>query len=192
MTRPADWSPLALDADPIPGDPERISQEAAHLSRVATTISSQITALRKIGTSGTDGTLVGEYADTIRSSANGLADQLGQVVGRYQKTSQALNHWVPELEYVQSESIQALREAEDAARRRLDNAVAHRDAKAGETAAAINHAIDDGVADSWWDQFKSFVDHFAGVIKVVCTVLEVIARAPRSGSAANCFRPSPT
>jgi hypothetical protein len=217
MTRPADWSPLGLDSDPIPGDPERISQESAHLSHVATTITSQIAALRKIGTGGADGTLVGEYADTIRTSADGLADQLGKVVGRYQKASQALNQWVPELEYAQLESVQALREAEDAARRqqasapltvppgqqetaqqkqqdvarakalqqadsdmaaahrRLDNAVANRDAKASETAAAINHAIDDGVADSWWDQFKSFVDHFAGVIKVVCTVLEVIA-----------------
>jgi hypothetical protein len=220
MTRPADWSPLGLDSDPIPGDPERISQEAAQLSRVATTITGQIAALRKIGAGGADGTLVGEYADTIRSSADDLADQLGKVVGRYQKASQALNQWVPELEYLQSESVQALRAAEDAARRqqasaplnvpqgqqnsqqettqrkqqdvartralqqadsdavahrRLDNAVAHRDSTAGQTAAAINHAIDDGAADSWWDQFKSFVDHFAGVIKVVCTVLEVIA-----------------
>jgi hypothetical protein len=122
MTRPADWLPLGLEADPIPGDPERISQEAAHLSRVATTITSQIAALRKIGTGGSDGTLVGEYADTIRSSANGLADQLNKVEGRYQKTSQALNQWVPELEYAQSESIQALREAEDAARRQQASA----------------------------------------------------------------------
>jgi len=42
------WQPLGLDADPVPGDPQAISQEAQHLLSVANTIASQITALRKI------------------------------------------------------------------------------------------------------------------------------------------------
>jgi hypothetical protein len=217
MTRPADWSPLGLDSDPVPGDPEQISREAAHLSQVAATITDQIAALRKIADAGADGSLDGRYADTIRSSAADLASQLGKVVGRYQKTSTAISQWVPELEYAQSESVQALRAAEDAARRqqanapipnasgqqesaqqkqedqarsaalqqadsdmaaahrRLDNAVSYRNAKAAETTAKINEATDDQVTDSWWDRFESFVSHFAGVIKVVCTALEVIA-----------------
>lgn len=218
MTRPSDWSPLDLDSDPVPGDPERISQEAAHLSRVATTITSQIAALRKISEGGPDGTLTGQYAETIRSSATGLAEQLSKVVGRYQKAAQALSQWVPELDYAQSESVQALYKAEDAARRQLanapvtrtpgqgqataqqkqenqarsralqqadsdmaaahrqlNNAVSHRDVHGSETAATISRAIDDAVADSWWDQFRSFVDHFAVAIRIVCTVSEVIA-----------------
>jgi hypothetical protein len=217
MTRPTDWTPLGLDSDPVPGDPEQISREAAHLSQVATTITDQIKALRQIADSGADESLKGQYADTIQSSATDLADQLGKVVGRYQKASTALSQWVPELEYAQSESVHALYEAEDAARRqkanapvphtvsqqdtaqqkeqdqarsrvlqqadsdmaaarqRLDNAVAYRDAKARQVAATINDACDDQVTDSWWDQFKSFVSHFAGMIRVVCTALEVIA-----------------
>jgi hypothetical protein len=217
MARPTDWTPLGLDADPVPGDPERVSQEAAHLSRVATTIADEIAALRKIAAGGSDAALEGQYADQIRSSASDLAGQLDKVVGRYQKASLALSQWVPELEYAQSQSVQALYKAQDAARqqqasaplsrppgqketaqqkhddqartralnladsdmaaarRQLDDAVSHRNAKGRETAGKIEHAIDDGVTDSWWDQFRSFVDHYAGVLKDVCTALEVIA-----------------
>ena len=31
MARPTDWSPLA-GSDPVPGDPQRISEQAAHLA----------------------------------------------------------------------------------------------------------------------------------------------------------------
>jgi hypothetical protein len=217
MARPADWSALGLDSDPVPGDPERVSQEAAQLAGVGKQISDQISALRKIAASGTNGALTGQYADKVRSSASDVAGQLGKVVGRYQKVSQALNQWVPELEYAQSQSVRALQAAQDAvqrqrsnapvprpagqqqtpqqaqedqsrsralqqadadlaaAHRQLDAAVSLRDAKAADTAAKIHRAIDDGVADSWWDHFKSFVDHYAGVIRTIYTVLEVIA-----------------
>ncbi|HEY4703519.1 MAG TPA: hypothetical protein VIH64_16605, partial [Streptosporangiaceae bacterium] len=105
------WEPLGLDTDPVPGDPTAVSQEAAHLADVAKTISDQITALRKIGDGGADEVLKGHYADKIRSSANGLAGQLGKIVGRYQKASSALNDYVPDLEHAQSMSLTALDEA---------------------------------------------------------------------------------
>lgn len=217
MARPSDWSALGLDSDPVPGDPERVSQEATQLAGVGQQISDQIAALRKIAASGTNDALTGQYADKVRSSASDVAGELGKVVGRYQKVSQALNQWVPELEYAQSQSVRALQAAEDAVRRQrsnaplprpagqqeapqqaqedqarsralqqadadlaaahrqLDAALSVRDARAADTAAKIHRAIDDGVADSWWDHFKSFVDHYAGVIRAICTVLEVIA-----------------
>jgi hypothetical protein len=111
MGRPAgyQWRPLGLDVDPVPGDPGRISQEAAHLAAVARQIGDQVTALRKIGA---DNTLVGQYADKLRSSANDVADSLDKVVGRYQKVSAALNGWLPDLEHAQAQSIQALDQAE--------------------------------------------------------------------------------
>jgi len=112
MARPADWTPLGLSADPVPGDPERVSQEAAHLSRMATTLTDQIAALRKIADGGADAALVGQYAEKIRLSASDLAGQLGKVVGRYQKVSSALSQWVPDLEQAQAQSSAALTEAE--------------------------------------------------------------------------------
>lgn len=109
MGRPTDWTPLGCDSDPVPGDPGRISQEAAHLSTVARQISDQVAALRKIVGGGVE---VGQHADKIRSSSSDLADQLDKVVGRYQKVSAALTKWVPDLEQAQAQSITALNQAE--------------------------------------------------------------------------------
>jgi hypothetical protein len=105
------WAPLDLDTDPVPGDPTAVSQESAHLSGVAKTITDQITALRKIGSGGTDEVLKGKYADKLRSSANSLADQLGKIVGRYHTASSALSDYVPDLEHAQSMSLTALSDA---------------------------------------------------------------------------------
>lgn len=111
MSRPAgyEWRPLGLDVDPIPGDPGTISQEAAHLSSIAATLRSQISALQKISA---DGTEVGEHADKIRSAAQGLVSSLQKVEVRYETVAEALNGWVPELESAQRLSIQALNQAE--------------------------------------------------------------------------------
>jgi hypothetical protein len=217
MARPSadQWKPLGLDADPVPGDTGRISQEAAHLATVAKQIADQVAALKKIGAGGADAALKGQYADQIHSSANDLADQLDKVVGRYQKVSAALTGWIPDLEQAQTWSVQALNQAEapyqqmastpkpptvtnptaaqqqtakdystsmtraqgelDAAKALLNKATSLRDSSGSSTASKINSAIDDGVKDSWWDSFKEWVGHYAGVIKDICTVLEVIA-----------------
>jgi hypothetical protein len=113
MGRPPgyEWQPLGLDCDPVPGDPTVVSQEAAHLSGVAKTLTDQITALNKIATGGASAVLEGAYADKIRSSASDLAGQLGKVVGRYQKASSALGDYVPDLENAQSISLTALHDA---------------------------------------------------------------------------------
>lgn len=214
MGRPAgyQWQPLGLDSDPVPGDSGRISQEAQHLSSVASQITSQVAALRKIAG---DNVECGQHAEVIRSSAGDLADQLDKVVGRYQKVSSALNGWIPDLEKAQSMSIQALDQAEgpykqlnqpvvlpsgnsltaqqkqdvqnyhtamnkaqgelDAAKALLAKATTLRDNSASYHAGLINKACDDGVKDSWWDKFKDWVSQYAGIIKDICTVLEIIA-----------------
>ena len=209
------WQPLGLDTDPVPGDPGRISQEAAHLAAVAKEISGQVAALHQMAAGGADGALKGQYADEIHSSARELADQLDKVVGRYEKVSSALNGWIPDLEQAQSMSLQALNEAEgpakklnqtvvlpsgsnltaaqkqsvqdyhnamkqaqgqlDAAKALLGKATTLRDNSASYHAGLINRAIDDGVKDSWWDQFKEWIDHYAWLIKDICTVLEIAA-----------------
>lgn len=103
------WQPLGLDTDPVPGDPQAISQEAAHLAAVARTITGQIAAMRKIAS---DGTEVGEHAEKIRTVAGSLAGSLQAVATRYSKVSSALSAWAPELQQAQALSIRALNEAE--------------------------------------------------------------------------------
>ena len=85
------WQPLGLDADPVPGDPQAISAEAAHLLSVARTITGQIAAMRKIAS---DETEVGQHAEKIRSTAGSLAGSLQAVAIRYTKVSSALSGWV--------------------------------------------------------------------------------------------------
>jgi hypothetical protein len=111
MGRPASyqWAPLSLDQDPVPGDPQVISQEAGHLAAVARQLDGQVAALRRIA-SGSEN--IGQAADTIRSAASDLVGDLSTVATRYQKVSSALNGWIPELEQAQTWSVQALNEAE--------------------------------------------------------------------------------
>ncbi len=103
------WQPLGLDADPVPGDPQAISAEAAHLAAVARTITAQIAALQKIAS---DNTEVGQHAEKIRAAALNLAGSLKAVAARYANVSSALSGWAPELEQAQAMSIRALDEAE--------------------------------------------------------------------------------
>lgn len=112
MGRPADyqWKPLGLGSDPVPGDPGRITEEAAHLAAEAEVISQQVATLRQIAANGTE---VGKHADTIRSKAGDLAGQLEILAVRYKKVSTILQSWVPDLEKAQAMSIQALDQAEE-------------------------------------------------------------------------------
>jgi hypothetical protein len=111
MARPAgdEWQPLGWDTDPVPGDPQEISAEAAHLARVAQDITGQVAALRKISA---DGVQIGQSPEAIRTAAQTLAGDLAKVAVRYQKVAAALRGWSPELEQAQRMSVQALDQAE--------------------------------------------------------------------------------
>jgi hypothetical protein len=111
MRRPAgyQWEPLGLSADPVPGDPQAISEDVAHLAMVTSQLQSQVTALRRIAGGSED---IGKTADQIRSAASDLIGGLTEVKDRYQKVTSALSGWIPELEQAQAWSVQALNMAE--------------------------------------------------------------------------------
>jgi hypothetical protein len=118
MARPTDWSPLA-SSDPVPGDPPKILEEAAHLASTAQEIQGQVARLRAIASG--QSVERGLHVDKLKSASSDVADNLDKVVGRYQRTSAALSAWVPELEYAQSQSLKALTQAQDAAARQRAN-----------------------------------------------------------------------
>jgi hypothetical protein len=62
-----------------------------------------------------------------------------------------------------------------AAQALLNRATTLRDDQANYYAGLINNASSDGLTDSFWDRFKSWVSQYAWLIKDICTVLEVIA-----------------
>jgi hypothetical protein len=82
----------------------------------------------------------------------------------------------------QAQAVQSYHTAMNKAQNELDTAKALltrattlRDNSASHYAGLINSACDDGMKDSWWDQFKDWVSQYAGIIKDICTVLEYIA-----------------
>jgi len=95
----------------VPGDPDEVNRQAAHLASVARQITSQVAALRAIAADA-DGSLTGAYATKIHAAAGDTGGQLAQVAGRYEKASTALRAWAPDLEYTQALSLRALNQAE--------------------------------------------------------------------------------
>lgn len=72
-------------------------------------------------------------------------------------------------------SMNAAQQQLDGAKALLAKAVTFRDDRASHYAGVINSATNDGVKDSWWDSFKSWVSHYAWLIRDICTVLEIAA-----------------
>src|SRR5579875_2828300 len=111
MARPADWSPLGCSSDPVPGDPDQVGREAAHLASVARLIGEQVAALRKIAASAR-GDLRGLYASRMSLAATDMAGQLMQVAARYERVAAVLRAWTLDLAQAQAISLRALDEAE--------------------------------------------------------------------------------
>lgn len=108
-SRPYDWSPLGLDADPVPGNPEAVSAESRRLGQTAQEVRSQITMLQKIAS---DTTLKGKYAGTLRAHAQQLSQDLDKVATRYETVADATGEWSGNLADAQATSLTALRAAE--------------------------------------------------------------------------------
>ena len=119
MTRPFDWAPLA-ETDPLPGDPDAITVESARLSKLGEEMRTQAARLRQIGA---DTTLVGDYADSLRSASGELAQDLDKVAGRYERVGSALRDWAPELASAQAETLKERDKAKVAAEIRQRNTV---------------------------------------------------------------------
>lgn len=110
MSRPSDaeWAVLGESADPIPGDPQEVREEANRLGRMAGTIRDQITLLKAIA--GDEN--IGKFADTMRETATDLRDGLEKVAARYEHVSGYLGHWADDLDQCQADSLKALARAQ--------------------------------------------------------------------------------
>ena len=117
MTRPFDWMPLA-ETDPLPGDPDAITLESGRLVRLGDDMRTQAARLRQIGA---DTSLVGAYAEELRSASGDLAQDLDKVAGRYERVASALKDWAPELAVAQAETLKARTKALEAEQLRQAN-----------------------------------------------------------------------
>lgn len=199
--RPRDWHPLA-DADPVPGDPDAILDEVAHLREVALMLRQEAEDLRVIGHG--DG-LEGRYADALRHGATGLEAHLRRTAARYERVHGHLTGWAHALGDLQSEADRVLRNARTVAeftppsddrhakgdddplaghRASLARIVAERDQRAAHFGSLIRHEIHDGIRDNRWQRMKNAVDGWSSGIALVvdamswtATVIALVALA---------------
>lgn len=108
--RPYDWTPLGLDSDPVPGNPEVVSAESRRLVQTVQELRGQITMLQRIAS---DTTLKGQYAGALRAHAQQLSQDLGKVASRYESVAEATGEWSGDLAETQATSLTALRMAEN-------------------------------------------------------------------------------
>ncbi|HET6561427.1 MAG TPA: hypothetical protein VFG72_06100 [Marmoricola sp.] len=106
--RPSDWSALDRGRDPVPGDAEELAVEGSHYSTVAVTISDQVSRLRRIAVG--EG-LTGEYAESLRESSAGLAEDLEKAHGRFAVVGAELTRLVDDLATALTTTRAALDEA---------------------------------------------------------------------------------
>lgn len=109
--RPGQWDLLGHGDDPIAGDPDSVDTESSHYGAVADEIRAQVARLRGLAA---EPDLLGQYANTLRSSAGELASKLDKTAGRYQAVGNALRQWRPHLDNARADTARALADAEDA------------------------------------------------------------------------------
>ena len=75
-------------------------------------------------------------------------------------------------QYAYDDGVDALR----AAQRKLTDATDHRDEHAGRAARTIRDSIDqDGLKDSWWDEFTNWVSEHADLLRAIARIAELVA-----------------
>jgi len=193
--RPRDWHPLAA-ADPVPGDPDAILDEVAHMRQVAAMLRAEAKDLRLIAQG--QG-LEGRYADALRDGARELEVHLRETAGRYERVYGELTGWAHELADLQTEADRVVRAAQaevassfedtDSAggaegagedpvalyRASLAKLTAQRDERAAYYAARLRGDIDDTIKDSWWERCKDAVDDYQSAISLAVDVMSWVA-----------------
>ena len=120
--RPADWSPVGLDADPTPGDPVLVLAGGQDYLEVAGSIDDAAGAMSRLDVAGT----VSQAVDALIETKEDTVSQIRRAHSRYQATGEALVDYARTLDRVQAETLHALeraRQAKDAA----DSAAGSRD-----------------------------------------------------------------
>jgi hypothetical protein len=119
VSRPWDWSPLDLVAEPVPGDPVDIRSSAAAARATGTSIEKQSRRLRWLATTeGWDS----ESGRTFTTAAEPLADAIDKAKQRYRDLASALDTYALGLTDLQRQADIARLDADEAreARRAAD------------------------------------------------------------------------
>lgn len=105
--RPADWSPIGLDADPTPGDPVLVLSGGRDYLEVADSIDDAAAALNRLDVDGT----ISQAVDALMATKEDTVSQVRRAHGRYVAAGEALVGYAHSLERVQAETLAALERA---------------------------------------------------------------------------------
>ncbi|MGN8244382.1 hypothetical protein ACTHAM_001285 [Cellulomonas soli] len=134
MSRPYSWYPLEW-TDPVPGDPVAVQRAGERYQTVADAISTAARRLREIAA------LDGQDSDAVRevaTKAGEVAETIDAAHGRYLTTAQALLDYAPSLATAQTDSEQALYDAQNA-----DAALTSADGQVRSATLAVDDAPED-------------------------------------------------
>jgi hypothetical protein len=195
---PGDPGQISQEAQHLASVASQITDQVAMLRQIAASNDEVGKHADKIRSSAGDlanqlGKVIGRYTE-VSSALNGWIPELEQAQsmsiqalqqaeGPYQQLNQQVllpggNHLTAQQQQQVQDYHNSMRRAQgelDAAIALLNRATSLRDSQGSYYAGLINQACDDGVKDSWWDEFKDWVSEWAWLIKDICTGLEILA-----------------
>ncbi|MFB4194511.1 DUF6531 domain-containing protein [Streptomyces carpaticus] len=114
MGRASDWSPVDMESDPTPGDPDRVEELADKLLAFADDVADAQDKLRNLMGDGLLDTFVGETADAFGEQMEGVPPNLVKLNESHELAGQALATYWPKLRQAQQDADRALADAVEA------------------------------------------------------------------------------
>ncbi|GAB2919462.1 DUF6531 domain-containing protein [Streptomyces mayteni] len=109
--RPSDWSPVDLDSDPTPGDPEEVRELADGLQAFADDVGEALGRIRAMADDRAVLEWAGRSADAFRAEFDGVPGNLEKLQTSYDLAARALRDYWPRLESAQGMADRALERA---------------------------------------------------------------------------------
>ncbi|MDT0344829.1 DUF6531 domain-containing protein [Streptomyces litchfieldiae] len=108
MARASDWSPVDLDSDPAPGEPEDIRELADSLQIFADDVGEALGKIRGMAGDSAVQDWAGLSADRFRAEFEGVPENLSKLQTSYDICARALHGYWPRLEIAQGMADRAL------------------------------------------------------------------------------------
>ncbi|MFD5322024.1 DUF6531 domain-containing protein [Streptomyces sp. NPDC127098] len=108
MARPSDWSPVDMDRDPTPGDPDEVRTLADSLQTFADDVGEALGRIRGMAEDRAVLDWAGLSAEAFRSEFDGVPPNLQKLQTSYDMAAQALQTYWPKLETAQGMADRAL------------------------------------------------------------------------------------
>ncbi|UED86109.1 DUF6531 domain-containing protein [Streptomyces profundus] len=106
--RPSDWSPVDLDTDPTPGDPDDVRELASDLREFSDDVGEALGKIRGLASERAVLDWAGLSADTFRREFEGVPDNLTKLEDSYALCADALDGYWPTLQTAQGMAGRAL------------------------------------------------------------------------------------